>query len=192
MRWISHGGRYAVACFALLVLATPSFGQQSRSARPADELGRLLTAQQRTMVAASVPDEPDRFVAASLIPGFGLLVISARTPAGAFLADCVKRKAFEDAYSYLNGTALADGKFFVQDTGGDGLRVRQPGETAAFDVTYENVTRKVLFDGNAEGQHMTIAQYQAAVDGADARYAKLLTLLIGQLNDKAQAAPDRH
>jgi hypothetical protein len=191
MRWLGHLGRGAIAGVGVLVLAGLSFGQESRSAKPAAELARFLSAQQRTVVAASVPDEPDRFVAASLIPGFGLLVISARTPAAAFLGDCVKRRAYDDAYSYLNGTALADGKFFVQDTGGNGLRVRQPGESAAFDVTYENVTKKLLFDGNAEGQHMTDAQYRAVVDAADARYAKLLTLLTAQLTTKAQAAPDR-
>jgi hypothetical protein len=183
--------RGAVLVFCGLLPPGMASGQESRSAKPAVELSQLLSERKLSTVAAAVPGESNRFVAASLVPGFGLLVISARTPAAAFLADCIKREAYQDAYSYLNGTSLPEGKFFVQDTGANGLHVRPPGETSSFDVTYENVTKQLMFDGDAKEQHMTDAQYRAAADAADARYAKLLELLIAQLKGRAQAAPAR-
>jgi hypothetical protein len=45
------------------------------------------------------------------------------------------------------------------------------------DVLYENGVRQTLFNGDAKGQHLTSAEYDARLAAADARYARLLTLL---------------
>ena len=162
-------------------LSTPCLAQESRSAPLAAELRQALSERQIDVVAAVVPGQPDRFVAASLVPGLGLLVLSARSSAAAYLTDCVHRKQYKDAYSYLNGTALPEGKVFIHDAGADGLQARRAKEGAVFDITYQNVTKQVKFDGDAAAQRMSDGQYQAAFATMDAEYAKILTLLIGEL-----------
>jgi hypothetical protein len=162
-------------------LATPCLAQQSRSAALAAQLRDLLSERKLDTVAAVVPGQSDRFVAVSQVPGLGLLVVSARSSAPAYLADCIHRKQYKDAYSYLNGTSLADGKLFIQDAGADGLRARRQTEGGAFDITYQNVTKQVMFDGDAVRQHLSDAQYQAAFEAIDAQYAKILLLLIDEL-----------
>lgn len=174
-----------VVTVSLFALAALSSGQTMQSAQLASELRQALSAGRLTAAAAAVPDEPDRFVAASLVPGLGLLVLSARSTSPAYLADCVKRRAFQEAYSILHGTALAEGKFFVEDAGADGLQASRSGEAVTFDITWENGTRQVKFDGNAAGQQMTAAQYASAFDEQEARYAKLLSVLIEEVNKSA-------
>jgi len=169
----------------LLAVAAPSPAQTTRSSNLASELRQVLSARGLTAAAATVPGEPDRFVAASLVPGLGLLVLSARSTSPAFLADCVKRRAYDETYSFLHGTARSDGKFFVEDAGADGLRASRSEGNAAFDITWENGTKQVKFDGDAAGQQMTAAQYASAFDAQDARYAKLLALLIQEVNRSA-------
>jgi hypothetical protein len=172
----------------LLALAAPSLGQGSRSAKLAAELRQALSEQKLDTVAAQVPDQPDRFVAASHVPGVGLLLISAQSSSAAFVADCVRRRAYKDAYSFLHGTSLPDGKFFVQDAGADGLWASRRDKDAAVDLTWENVTKRVLFDGDPGKQQMTEAEYLAAFEAQDARYAKLLAVLVDELKKPKQAA----
>jgi hypothetical protein len=163
------------------VSAAPCLAQQSRSAALTAQLLDRLSERKLDTVAAVVPGQPDRFVAASQVPGLGLLVLSARSSASAYLADCIQRKQYKDAYSYLNGTSLADGKLFIQDAGADGLSARRKTDGGAFDITYQNVTTQVMFDGDPVGQHLTDAQYRASFEAIDAQYAKILLLLIDEL-----------
>jgi hypothetical protein len=171
----------------LLALAAPSLGQESRSAKVAAELRQALSEQKLTMVAAQVPNQTDTFVAASYVPRVGLLLISARSSSPAFLADCVRRRAYKDAYSFLHGTSLPDGKFFVQDAGADGLRASRRDTDTTVDVTWQNVTKRVVFDGDPAKQRMTEAEYRAAFEAQDARYARLLTILVEELKRPKQS-----
>jgi hypothetical protein len=165
----------------LFALAAPGLAGESRSAPLAAQLRQMLSDRGLTAVATSVPDQPDRFVAASLVPGLGLLVLSARSTAAPYIAADIARKQYDDAYSYLNGTAVADGKIFVQDSDADGLLARPSKKGALFDITYESVTRQVRFDGEPAAQHMTPAQYQADYAAVDAAYANMLSCLIAEL-----------
>lgn len=127
-------------------------------------------------IAAADPADPGTFVAALYIPGSQLLVVSARHPSAEAVADRIAMRRFREVYLDLQGTPTPRDKFFVQDSRADGILSAFPG-SGDVDVLYEDGARRTLFNGDIEGQQLTAAEYDARLAAADARYARLLTLL---------------
>jgi hypothetical protein len=129
-----------------------------------------------TTLAAADPATPGAFVAALYIPGSQLLVVAARHPSTEAIAHRIANGEFREVYLDLQGTPTPEGKFFVQDAGADGILSAQRG-SGQVDVVYTDGSRTILFNGNAAGQHLTPSEYDAVLAAADARYARLLTVL---------------
>ena len=176
------GARSFSAVCSLLVASSVGAGTTSTSAPVAEKLVAEMTAHRLDAIAAADPGEPGRYVAALLIPGGQLLVVSALTPSGGVLAQRIAAAAYRDAYLDLQGTPTPVGKFFVQDTGADGIR---DGRDGVVDVVYEDGTRQTLFDRGLAKQ-LAGAAYDKALAAADHRYAEALLTLV----DAAKAASD--
>lgn len=71
-------------------------------------------------IAAADPGEAGRYVAAALIGGNQLLVVSVRYAQPALLNERLYRGDHEGAYVELNAASVRDGKLFVQDLGEPG------------------------------------------------------------------------
>ena len=89
-------------------------------------------------------------------------------------------RQYSEAYLDLQATPTAEGKFFVQDAGADGIVSARRG-SGDVDVLYEDGVRGTLFNGDVDGQSLTRASYDGTLTAADAEYARLLKLLMGAL-----------
>ena len=127
-------------------------------------------------IAAADPAEPGTFVAALYFQGRQLLVVSARHPSVEAVADRITTHRFREVYMDLQGTPTPRDKFYLQDARADGILSAFPG-SGDVDVLYEAGVGRTLFNGDIEGQQLTSAEYDARLAAADARYARLLTLL---------------
>jgi hypothetical protein len=72
----------------------------------------------------------------------------------------------------LQQSAEADSKFFVQDIGADGLR---HDDKQAVDVVYDKIVNQTTFDGDPNHK---ARDYQKKLSEADARYSRLLQILL--------------
>jgi hypothetical protein len=129
-----------------------------------------------TAIAVADPDAPGRFVAALYIPGSQLLVVSAGHPSAEAVAYRIEAGQHREVYLDLQATPAPDGKFFVQDAGADGILNARRG-SGQVDVLYEDGRDQTLFNGDADAQDLTRAEYEAKLAAADARYARVLKLL---------------
>lgn len=156
------------------VQAAPSPGGSSAIA---GELTTLMTNQHLDTIAAQDPEHPDRFVAALLIPGAQLLVVSATYPTPAELQAQIAQKNYRDVYAALQQPVAEQTRVFFIDAACDGLR--SGGD--AVDVMYEKGTQQTLFDGRWKSQGLTEAAYTKKVDTAEQEYNRLLLLLTATL-----------
>jgi hypothetical protein len=137
-------------------------------------------------IAAGHPDTPGQFVAALYLRGSQLLVVSAQHPSVDGVTHRIANRQFREVYLDLQGTPTQRGKFFVQDAGADGILSARPG-SGAVDVVYEDGARQTLFNGDLKGQQLTPSEYDAKLAEADARYARLLTLLASAADTATQS-----
>jgi hypothetical protein len=119
-------------------------------------------------------------VAAAVIGGSQLLVVSARYAQPALLNERLYRADHEGAYVELNAASVRDGKLFVQDLGEPGLRPTRS-EEGPFDIVYESGGKGTAFDGNWKGQGLSKEGYRSAFAAADEKYAHALDALLGSL-----------
>jgi hypothetical protein len=138
-------------------------------------------------IAVADPAEPGTFVAALHVPGGLMLVVSARHPSVEGLTQRIAARQYRDVYLDLQGTPTPQHKFFVQDSGADGLSNARS-EGGGVDVLYEDGVTQTLFNGQPRAQKLTPAQYAARLAATDARYGRLLTLLTAAVR-QAAAAP---
>ena len=146
------------------------------SADAAYNLVRALDQLGLHAIATADPTEPGTFVAALYFPGSQLLVVSARHPSTEGVEHRIAMHQYREVYLDLQGTPTPRNKFFVRDADADGILSALPG-SGDVDVLYEDGVRQTLFNGDTESQHLTPAEYDAKLAAADARYARLLTLL---------------
>jgi hypothetical protein len=163
------------ALFLSGIVSMPQ-AQSFASADAARGLTRALEQRGMNAIATADPAEPGTFVAALYIPGGQLLVVSARHPSVDGVAHRIALRQHRDVYLDLQGTPTPEGKFFMQDADADGILSALPG-TGSVDILYEDGARRTLFNGEIQAQHLTPAEYDARLAAADARYARLLTLL---------------
>jgi hypothetical protein len=168
----------------LCVAASPAAAQDQPSSALAGDLASLMTARQLEAVAAVDPDSPGHFVAALLIPDVQLLVVSAQYPAPAELQAQLAQQQYRDVYTALHQPSAQPTRFFLIDTGGDGLRTGDD----HVDVLYEKGTTQTLFDGRWKQQGLSEAAYRKRVQDAETRYSRLLSILTSSLKTAPTSA----
>ena len=159
-----------------------SAGPPSTSSALAHLLAELLTKNKLEAIAAHDQSEMGRYVAALLVPGSQLLVVTARHPSVAALDQRITVRSYRDVYLDLQGTPTLSGKYFVQDSGADGIQDDAP---TGVDVAYEDGAGQILFSRKLSS--LRGSAYEAALATADKRYAQMLTVLIDAL--RATALP---
>lgn len=180
--------KMALVLVALLTASSVGGAPVSASGDSARGLLSLLDRIGLDAIATVDPSEPGTFVAALKIPGGRLLVVHARHPSVDGLLQRLAAHQYRDVYLDLQGTPTPAGKFFVQDAGADGVRSTLP-RSVDVDIVYEDGQRQTLFNGDPTTQHLTAAEYDTKLAAADARYARLLTLLTSALREtKEQSA----
>ena len=136
-------------------------------------------------IAAADPAEPGAFVAAMYVRGGQMLLVSSRHPSVEALTHRIAARQYRDVYLDLQGTPTPERKFFVQDSGADGMSNALEG--GGVDVLYEDGVTQTLFNGKPKAQNLTAAQYAARLAAADARYARLLTVLTAAVREQPRA-----
>ena len=176
----------AVFVLCALLTAGPSVGAQAlASGAAARGLLSMLDQARLDAIATVDPQEPGMFVAALKVQGGRLLVVQALHPSVDGILQRLAAHQYRDVYLDLQGTPTREGKFFVQDAGADGILSTLPGSVDV-DVLYEDGERQMLFNGDLVAQHLTAGEYDARLAAADARYARVLTLLTSALRETTE------
>jgi hypothetical protein len=167
----------AVAVLMIPLTSARADAQAADSQARAQELTKRLGADAPTSLAAAVPGEDSRFVAALHIPGVQLLVISGNYQSPALLRELILKGDHRRVYMDLNSAADREGRFFVEDLGADGLR-REREANAAFDITWRDGTVRTLYNSDWEAQELSREEYQKRFEKDAADYAALLKILL--------------
>ena len=162
----------ALVLGSLVSLSGASPGAPSSAA--ANNLVTLMTAKGLDAFAVQDPTEPDRFVAAMLVPNVQLLVAAAKTRAPEYLRDQLRQHQYREVYAGLFSGADSQSRLFFQDMGCDGLSLEGSGST---DIMYERGTDQTVFDGDWKRQKLSKEQYDEKLRKADAEYGRLLQIL---------------
>jgi hypothetical protein len=173
------------AVFAGLLLVPSLRAESLASTQAAERLVQVLENAGMEAISAPDPQEPGSFVAALYIPGSQLLIVSARHPSSDAVAYRIAAGQHRDVYLDLQGTPTPENKFFVQDANADGIIDARPG-SGQVDVLYEDGVRQTLFNRDLRGQQISAAVYDSRLAEADARYARLLTLLASAIEGTQQ------
>lgn len=162
-----------------VVLCLPALAaaQASKSTPVAKDLVAALDAKKLDAIAAKVPGEDDRYVAALYFPGAQLLVICGKYPVPVLLDPKLVAKQFRDVYMELTGTVAKDTKLFVLDMGTAGLSDRKAN---GFFDTWTQGDKQVVFDGDWDKQKISEADYLKLFTAADEQYTKLLGALLAE------------
>jgi hypothetical protein len=167
----------AVAAVAVLASITiVRAAEDSKSAGPARQLVQVLDTAKLDSIAVADPSSPNHFIAAIYIPETQLLVVSAQYSAPALLVDKIKLGDFRGVYMDLHASATTGTKIFVQDMGPDGLLSKSDNGDS-----WEEAGKTTTFDGQWKKAKSTEAEYTKTFTDADARYAKMLSLLMTQV-----------
>src|SRR5688500_17563359 len=103
-----------LATLFTVVAVGPVIAQTPRSAAPAQQLIEELRNRKMQHLAATDPQEEGRYVAAALLGGHQLLVVSARYSQPALFNERLYSGDHQGAYVELNAASVRDGKLFVQ------------------------------------------------------------------------------
>jgi hypothetical protein len=152
-------------------------GQGNETQTRATQLAKRLSGEGSPSFAAAVPGDPSRFVAALHIPNVQLLVISGKYPAPALLRELLLKGDYQRVYLDLNSAAEREGRFFVEDLGGDGLRVDR-NANMPFDITWRNGADRILYNGEWKEQKLSEAEYRDRFEKDTKDYAEVLQVLI--------------
>lgn len=148
-------------------------GPAVRSSDAASALVSLMKAQGLDAIAVQDPADPERFVAAMLVPDVQLLVVAAKSTAPEYLRTQLAQRQFRDAYSALFSGAVPESKIFFQDMGCDGLKQ----DDSNIDTLYERGTNQIVFNGDWKGQKLSRTAYDEKLRDAESKYSEMLALL---------------
>jgi hypothetical protein len=179
----------AAACLVPLQAQKPDPAPASASAAAAREVVSLL--QARKLEAFAVRDEASagHFIAALHIPGVQLMVVSAVYKQPSHIEYRLYHKDYMAAYQDLRSGILAGDRILVDDMGGDGL-VPLPRKNVGGD-SYSAAGAERVFDGDfadprrRNQKKISQEDYFKAYEEADARYTKMLQLLLTELKKQA-------
>ena len=161
--------------------AAEARAQGATSPAMARELASLLTERQLDAFAVQDPAAPNRFLAALLIPGAQMLVVSAEYPNPGELQAQLAQKNYRDVYTALHQPAAASSRFFLIDGGCNGVSAGGDGT----DVLYEKGTAQTVFDGDWKKQGVSEATYRERFENAEKRYSRVLGLFRDSLKAPA-------
>jgi hypothetical protein len=165
------------------VLASPSRAEDWQSQQATRLLLEQMDLQKADVVAVRDPERPERFMAALRLPG-QLLVVSATHPSTDLVAQRLQQGQYREVYLDLQGTPARDSKFFVHDMAADGLNLE--GRGAAYDIIMDG-SRTLTFDGRWKEAKLKEDDYRQRLSQADARYTRILGLLVGALSPAVTA-----
>jgi hypothetical protein len=158
-----------------LLLASPGFAQESKSAPVVRELTQALDQMKLESIAAK--HGPDRYVAALYFAGSQLLVVGAKYSSPERLDSLISKKEYQEVYADLSSASEQASKMFVMDLGANGLRFkRQTNEP--FD-TVDTPAGSVAFNG--ERGKLSEDDYRKAFTASDEQYASMIQALVAQL-----------
>ena len=176
------------------VLSGQAPANGSASSSKAKEVAALMAAKKLETFAAGDPQQARQYVAVLLVPNVQLLLVSATYSREADLAYSLHNKLYQNAYSDLRSGIYASDRFMVDDAQVDGL-VAVPGRNPQHDAVTIDSTRHIfdgLFgDGKGRNAKRPLQDaYMKTFADADARYSRLLDILIAQLKaEKVVALP---
>ena len=174
--------RLATAAALGAVLAGAAVAEEvkpSKSSAHAVTLTKQLQAAKLTYIATKDPTDPGRFVAAMHVPGAQLMLVSARYGAPALLNEKVLLGKFQDAYIDLNSASEAATRIIVEDLRADGFPMAKSKDTLR--DSFEANGKRVIFDFDWRKQKISQQEYFSALEQADAQYARMLELLLAEL-----------
>jgi hypothetical protein len=168
-----------VAVAAGLLLGSPAFAQESKSAALATELARLLDEAKLDSIAAPHGSSEDQFVGALYFPGTQLLVVAARFSVPQQLSALLGQKNYREVYIDLNSASIAESKVFVSDLGANGLRFRR--ENNQPHDTVDIGSKSIAFDGDWRKAKLSEDEYTKLYLSSDEQYVQMLQALLAQL-----------
>lgn len=175
-----------VACATGVVMAgqaaTTNGGVSSAKAK---EVAALMAAKKLETFAAKDPEQSRQYVAVLLVPDVQLLLVSAVYSRDNDIEYSLYHKQYQNAYSDLRSGVFGSNRFFVDDAQINGL-VAVPGKNPMHDAvmieTTEHVFDGLFGDGKGRNAKKPLQDvYMKAFTDAEARYARLLDVLIAQL-----------
>jgi hypothetical protein len=169
---------------AVIVLHCPVLAEDGTSRVLATDLVKMMAERNLEGYAIEDPARPGYFVAVRSYPGVQLLLVEARSTAPDYIRAQIAQKAYVEAYSVLNSTAVADTKLFFHDMGCDGLT--RDGDQ--IDVMYEQAVRQVVFDGKGKASGLSKSEYNAKFGTAESQYAGMVTVLLDSLKSSASSS----
>jgi hypothetical protein len=173
---------------ALLILVgmtgTATAQVTTETAAAAKELTTLLEGHAEGVaprfMATYDPTEDDRYVAAMLLPGIQLVIVSAEYPVRVLFREHMLRGRYQEAYQDLSSASVVDTRLTIEDIRADGLAPRPgKGQTAA-DVVIRGEEDAFRFDGQWRRNRMREAEYMEKFKETEAEYLRLMGLLIAQ------------
>lgn len=168
---------YGIALVVSGVFVAP-LGETLRSTSLAKDLADALTRRKLDAVAAQVPGEPDRFVAAIFPSPAQLLVFSARYASPSTLQARLSHKQYRDVYLDLQSAPVPGSGVFFQDMMADGLC---SGRDQVPDLLWDGNAKQTVFDGDWKKHDLSEREYAASLAAADERYSRLLEVLLTAL-----------
>lgn len=192
---VSFGRRGSIASAIVMAMAwsAPALAQMPVPTSPAHvkELVALLQAKKLDAFAVKDVDTPGRFVAVLLVPGAQVMLISAAYERPTDIEYRIYTKDYMNAYAELHSGVMSKDRVFFEDTLCDGLA---PKPTNGVGDTVTIGTERHVFDGDytdpkkkPDPKKPNQDQYFKTFVDADARYTKLLTMLVDELK-KTQAS----
>lgn len=186
---IQWGSRVTAVLLAVGIAgATPVAGQSAAAGTAASvkELSTLLAeagaAGAPRFIAAEVPGDASRFVAAMLLPDLQLVLVAADYRAPVLLRERVLTRKYREAYQDLQAASAPEGRIIVEDLLANGLAVKPAKGQTADAATIDG--RTYTFDGQWRRAKLKEEEYTAAFSKVEAEYAKLLGLLVAQAKVK--------
>jgi hypothetical protein len=177
-------------------LAVAAQAPAASSAAPAKELLALLQSKKMEAFAVKDASEAGRFVAILLVPGVQMMVVSAGYERPTDIEYRLYTKDYLNAYMDLNSSIMSKDKVFFEDRGCDGLSVKP---VNGGDDAVTTGTTKRVFDGDfadpkkkPDPKKISQADYLKAYEEADARYAKLLNMLLEDLKKMGEFGDAAH
>jgi len=157
----------------------------SVSTEKARELASLMAAKKLESFAARDGEDTQRYVAVLVIPNLQLLLVSCKYTQKNDIEYSLYTKNYQTAYQDLRSGVYGSERFFVDDAELNGL-VAVPGKNPQHDAIMIEKDRHIfdgLFgDGKGRNAKKPLTEvYMKTYSEADARYARLLDVLIAQL-----------
>lgn len=166
-----------IALAAILLLASASFAQDSRSATSVTELVKMFDTMKLDSFAVKGA-APNEYVGALYFPGTQLLVVSAKFDTPWRADSLLGMKDYRDLYIELNSASQPNTKVFVSDLSANGLRPKKDGNL--YD-TADVLGKTYNFDGDWKKAKITEDDYSKAFSTTDEQYMQMIQALLAGL-----------